>query len=134
MTPIEDGNLSSIENTWYLPRNSPKKIQKMAKTDKSCKISKKNVDFMQQNLPTGIGQISSRAIFFSHPSSFWTPEFWSGTLNEDFKRWSLCNRKWSFLIIYLPKVIIKSPVRFSTTPLASLAGLNKYTRHECLLH
>ena len=32
------------------------------------------------------------------------------------------------MIIYRPKVYVKSPVRFSTTPLASLTGLNKQVK------
>ena len=32
------------------------------------------------------------------------------------------------MIIYPPKVLGKSPVRFSTTPLASLVGLNKQVK------
>ena len=68
-------------------------------------------------------------ILFACPrGTFWTPKLWSGTQNEDFQRWSPSDQKWSFLIILTSKVPVKSPVRFSTTPLASLAGLNKQAK------
>ena len=74
--------------------------------------------------------------FFISPSSwpvratFCTPELCSGTQKEDYQQWSPSDQKWSFLIIHPPKVCLKSPVRFSTTPLASLAGLNKYINRQ----
>ena len=69
----------------------------------------------------------NRQIFFAHllgPSKLVVldPELWSGTKNENFQRWLPSDPK---MIVYHSKVLDKSPVRFSTTPLSSFGGLNK---------
>ena len=51
-------------------------------------------------------------IFLARPSgTFWTPELWSGTQNEDFQRWSPSDKKWSFLIIFPFKSACQVPCK-----------------------
>ena len=73
-----------------------------------------------------------KRFFSSHPSSsavragrFRPPNFFRGPPERRLISWSPNDRFWSFSIIHFPKVAVKSPVRFSTNPLASLGGLNK---------
>ena len=73
-----------------------------------------------------------KRFFPSHPSSsavragrFGPPNFFRRRPERRLISWSPNDRFWSFSIISRPKVSHKSPVRFSTNPLASLGGLNK---------
>ena len=73
-----------------------------------------------------------KRFFSSHPSSsavragrFGPPNFFRRRPERRLISWSPNDRFWSFSINLLPKVYDKSPVRFSTNPLASLGGLNK---------
>ena len=71
--------------------------------------------------------------FFPSPSSssavragrFGPPNFFRRPPERRLISWSPNDRFWSFSIISRPKVNHRSPVRFSTNPLASLGGLNK---------
>ena len=73
-----------------------------------------------------------KRFFSSHPSSravragrFAPPNFFRRPRERCLISWSPNDRFWSFSINLHPKVGVKSPVRFSTNPLASLGGLNK---------
>ena len=83
-------------------------------------------------------QKSKKHFFLLHPSSgavragrFGTPNFFRRPWEPRLISWSPNDRFWSFSIIRWPKVILKSPVRFSTNPLASLGGLNN--NNDCLM-
>ena len=73
------------------------KIASFANIQKSWKMGV----FVRQNSPLKNNfSFFFSDIFLARPrGTFWTPELWSGTQNEDFQRWSLSDHKWSFLII-----------------------------------
>ena len=81
---------------------------------------------------TSMSCLCSYKIFFFCPSSLSVRAVCFGSPNNNmgmktiFFRWSPSNDQLSFSITSSPEVLDKSPLRFSTTPLALPAGLNMH--------
>ena len=82
--------------------------------------SRKQGIFVRQNSPLRKKGFTSLFTDLLVLSELFILDHWTliGTQYEDIQQWSLSDHKWSFSKILQSKVGHKSPVRFSTTPLA----------------